>query len=156
MLFRSYAGVNPATGRPMWYDENGNLTYLTTAKDNKIVGDGTSKYFGGINTSFSYGNSSFGKISVEGFLQGDFGRTSFDGALSFASENGGRTFNSLKENFSQRWTTPGQVTAFPRPYLGNNELRGSGQTTGDRFVTDRKSTRLNSSHRNTSRMPSSA
>ena len=50
--------------------------------------------------------------------------------------------NSLKENFSQRWTTPGQVTAFPRPYLNNNEIRGSGQTTGDRFINDASYLRL--------------
>ena len=35
------------------------------------------------------------------------------------------------------------------------ELRGI-RLEGDRIVIDRKSTRLNSSHRNTSRMPSSA
>uniref|UniRef100_UPI002B41762F hypothetical protein n=1 Tax=Pseudomonas aeruginosa TaxID=287 RepID=UPI002B41762F len=35
---QQFAGVNPATGRSMWYDSSGNLTYQVTAKDRRIIG----------------------------------------------------------------------------------------------------------------------
>jgi TonB-dependent starch-binding outer membrane protein SusC len=139
-----YAGVNPATGRPMWYDASGNLTYLLqTPRDNKIVGDQFAEYYGGVNTSLSYGNpKTFGRLSLDVFFQGEFGRDVGDGALQFASENGGRTFNSTQEIFSNRWTTPGQITSVPRPYNGNAEIRGTGATAGDRFIFDASYVRL--------------
>jgi TonB-dependent starch-binding outer membrane protein SusC len=139
-----YAGVNPSTGRPMWYDAFGNLTYLLqTPRDNKIVGDGFAEYVGGVNSSISYGNiNTFGRLSLEVFFQGEFGRQAIDGARQFASENGGRTFNSVKEIYDNRWLTPGQITDVPRPYNGNAELRGTGQTAGDRFVNDASYVRL--------------
>jgi TonB-dependent starch-binding outer membrane protein SusC len=139
-----YAGVNPATGRPMWYDAFGNPTYVVQSpRDLKIVGSGFANVFGGINTTMSYGDpKTTGVLSLDVFFQGEFGRKAFDGTLSFLSENGGRTFNTLQEVYDTRWTTPGQLTATPRPYNGNAEIRGSAQTTGDRFVRDASYVRL--------------
>ena len=139
-----YAGVNPATGRPMWYDAFGNLTYvIQNPRDLKIVGDGFAEVFGGVNTSFSYGDErTFGKLSLDVFFQGELGRDALDGTLGFLSENGGRTFNTLQNSYDNRWTTPGQITAIPRPYSGNAEIRGSGQISGDRTVRDASYVRL--------------
>jgi TonB-linked SusC/RagA family outer membrane protein len=36
---QEYAGANPATGRPMWYDANNNLTYQVLAADRRYIGD---------------------------------------------------------------------------------------------------------------------
>jgi TonB-dependent starch-binding outer membrane protein SusC len=139
-----YAGVNPATGRPMWYDAFGNPTYVVqNPRDLKIVGSGFANVFGGINTTISYGDpKTMGVLSLDVFFQGEFGRKALDGTLSFLSENGGRTFNTLQSVYDTRWTTPGQLTATPRPYNGNAEIRGSAQTTGDRFVRDASYVRL--------------
>jgi TonB-dependent starch-binding outer membrane protein SusC len=139
-----YAGVNPATGRPMWYDAFGNPTYVVqNPRDLKIVGSGFANVFGGINTSISYGDpKTMGVLSLDVFFQGEFGRKALDGTLSFLSENGGRTFNTLQSVYDTRWTTPGQLTATPRPYNGNAEIRSSAQTTGDRFVRDASYVRL--------------
>jgi TonB-dependent starch-binding outer membrane protein SusC len=139
-----YAGVNPATGRPMWYDAFGNPTYVVqNPRDLKIVGSGFANIFGGVNTSFSYGDpKTMGVLTLDVFFQGEFGRKALDGTLSFLSENGGRTFNTLQSVYDTRWTTPGQLTATPRPYNGNAEIRGSAQTTGDRFVRDASYVRL--------------
>jgi TonB-dependent starch-binding outer membrane protein SusC len=132
-----YAGVNPATGRPMWLDADGNPTYVITARDPKIVGDGFAEIVGGINTSFSYGNpTTFGVIGLDMLFQGEWGRQALDGALSFISENGGRTFNTTQSIYDTRWTTPGQITATPRPYNGNAEIRSSTQGSGNRFIRD--------------------
>ncbi len=139
-----YAGVNPATGRPMWYDAFGNPTYVVqNPRDLKIVGSGFANVFGGINTTISYGDpKTMGVLSLDVFFQGEFGRKALDGTLSFLSENGGRTFNTLQSVYDTRWTTPGQLTATPRPYNGNAEIRSSAQTTGDRFVRDASYVRL--------------
>jgi TonB-dependent starch-binding outer membrane protein SusC len=139
-----YAGVNPATGRPMWYDAFGNPTYVVqNPRDFKIVGSGFANVFGGINTSISYGDpKTTGVLTLDVFFQGEFGRKALDGTLSFLSENGGRTFNTLQSVYDTRWTTPGQLTATPRPYNGNAEIRASGQGTGDRFVRDASYVRL--------------
>src|SRR5690606_18378692 len=44
----AWAGVNPADGRPMWYDINGNITYTPTQNDRVFLKDNltTPEYFG--------------------------------------------------------------------------------------------------------------
>lgn len=121
-----YAGVNPATGRPMWYDSTGNLTYQVLARDRVYIGDNQPEYTGGWNNTFSYKG-----FTLEGFFQYEYGRMVSDGQVNFLSENLGR-FNTLQENFDKRFTTPGQITSVPRPNVNGAESKGSGALTGSR------------------------
>jgi TonB-linked SusC/RagA family outer membrane protein len=133
-----YAGVNPATGRPMWYDAKGNLTYLPlNPTDFRVMGTALSTLFGGFNNTFSYKG-----LELTLFFQYDFGRKQFNNQGSFLSENGGRTFNTLVDVFERRWTTPGQITDVPRPINGNAEVRGASHLSGSRMLEDASYIRL--------------
>jgi TonB-dependent starch-binding outer membrane protein SusC len=127
-----YAGVNPATGRPMWYDENDNLTYIIrTPGDSKYLGSSLSTLYGGFTNSFDYKG-----FSVSGFFQYDIGRKAVNNQNAFLSENGGRLFNTLQDVYDRRWQKQGDITDVPRPFNGNAEIRGSGLASGSRFLED--------------------
>ncbi len=121
-----YAGVNPATGRPMWYDINGNVTYLPTAADRVTAGNNQPEFYGGLTNTFAYKG-----FSLDLFFNYEYGRIVSDAQVSFLRENATRlTLNALQETADRRWTTPGQITDVPRPVVGGTEVRGVGQLTG--------------------------
>ncbi|ALI99425.1 SusC/RagA family TonB-linked outer membrane protein [Rufibacter tibetensis] len=129
-----YAGVNPATGRPMWLDKDNNPTYQVAAADRRVIGSTLPRHTGGLENTFSYKGFDFTFL-----FQYQYGRTEFDGQYGFLAENGNRTFNSLTDLYNRRWTTPGQITDVPRPYNGGTESQGSNHaiaSTRNYFKTD--------------------
>ncbi len=127
LFTQQFAGVNPATGRPMWYDTLGNLTYQVLAKDRKIIGpQNTPLYQGGLRNSLTFKNFTF-----DFFFQYEFGRYTSDGQANFLIENIAR-INVLKQAYDNRWTTPGQITFFPRYNTAGTEAKGSGAQSGTR------------------------
>jgi TonB-linked SusC/RagA family outer membrane protein len=123
-----YAGVNPATGRPMWYDINGNITYLPLAADRKYLGSSLGTVFGGFNNTFTYKGFEFTT-----FFTYEYGGIGGDGQYGFLRENGTRlTLNALSEVNDRSWKTPGQITDIPRNVTtnGGNETRGAGRNSG--------------------------
>ena len=127
LFTQQFAGVNPATGRPMWYDSLGNLTYQVLAKDRKIIGpQNTPLYQGGLRNSLTFKNFTF-----DFFFQYEYGRYTSDGQANFLIENIAR-INVLKQVYDNRWTTPGQITFFPRYNVNGTESKGSGAQSGTR------------------------
>jgi TonB-linked SusC/RagA family outer membrane protein len=127
LFTQKFAGVNPATGRPMWYDTLGNLTNQVLAKDRKIIGpQNTPLYQGGLRNTLTYKNFTF-----DFFFQYEYGRYASDGQANFLMENIAR-INVLKEVYDKRWTLPGQVTFFPRYNLNGTESKGSSAQSGTR------------------------
>jgi hypothetical protein len=125
---QEYAGVNPATGRPMWYDINRNITYLPLAADRVYLGSNLAPYFGGFNNTFRYKG-----FELTAFFTYEYGAVVADGQYNFLRENGTRlTLNALREVHERRWTEPGQITDIPRNLTTNagNEARGAGRNTG--------------------------
>jgi TonB-linked SusC/RagA family outer membrane protein len=123
-----YAGVNPATGRPMWYDINGNITYLPLAADRKYLGSSLGTVFGGLNNTFTYKGFEFTT-----FFTYEYGGIGGDGQYGFLRENGTRlTLNALSEVNDRSWRTPGQITDIPRNVTtnGGNETRGASRNSG--------------------------
>ena len=123
-----YAGVNPATGRPMWYDINGNITYLPLAADRRYVGSSLGTVFGGLNNTFTFKGFEFTT-----FFTYEYGGIGGDGQYGFLRENGTRlTLNALSEVNDRSWKTPGQITDIPRNVTtnGGNETRGAGRNSG--------------------------
>lgn len=123
-----YAGVNPATGRPMWFDANGNITYLPLAADRQFFGSSLATHFGGFNNTFTYKG-----FELTAFFTYEYGAIVSDGQYGFLRENGTRlTLNALREVNDRRWTEPGQITDIPRNLTTNagNEARGAGRNTG--------------------------
>lgn len=130
-----YAGVNPATGRPMWYDASGNITYQVLAADRVFI-KGNSiipAYQGGAGSTLSYKG-----FELDLFFNYEYGKVVSDGQVNFLSEIGGRTFNILRDVYNQRWTKPGDITWVTAPVTNNAFTRSSGIFTGNRqiFKTD--------------------
>jgi hypothetical protein len=123
-----YAGVNPATGRPMWLDINGNITYLPLAADRRYVGSSLGTVFGGLNNTFTYKG-----FELTTFFTYEYGGIGGDGQYGFLRENGTRlTLNALSEVNDRSWKTPGQITDIPRNVTtnGGNETRGASRNSG--------------------------
>lgn len=126
LFTQRYAGVNAATGRPMWYDSLGNLTYQVASRDRVLIGPTRlPKYQGGLTNTFSYKG-----FSISAFFNYEYGRLATDGEANFLSEPLAR-INSLHYIYEDRWTTPGQITAVPRENTVT-EAKSSGSQSGSR------------------------
>lgn len=138
-----YAGVNPATGRPMWYDRDNNLTYLPRGADISAGGDARPEHS---NLSTTYGGwtntLSYKGFELTVFFQYDYGRVGFDNAGAFLSEIGGRNFNFLRDTYYRRWTAPGQITDVPQTVAGNAHVRAGSNIAAGRFFQDASYIRL--------------
>lgn len=124
-----WAGVNPSTGRGMWYDINGNLTYNPTANDRKIYGDIYPGKFGGWNNNFSYKG-----FSLEAFFQYEFGRVRSDGQFQQMMRMAGATVNTLAYGYNTRWQNPGDVVPTPRSFNGLADYNSVGWGSGSRYI----------------------
>jgi TonB-dependent starch-binding outer membrane protein SusC len=135
-----FAGVNPANGRPMWYDLNGNITYIVRTSDQRPLGHNTlTKQFGGLTNTISYKG-----IELTALLQYDFGRVLPNLQEFRLADNAGALRNGLKYYWDNRWTTPGQITDVPRPADVRTEISGrvSSYQTVSRFYQDASYVRL--------------
>ncbi len=135
-----YAGVNPANGRPMHYDINGNITYLRLAADIVPLGhQDFSNMYGGFTNTFSYKG-----LELSVFFQYDYGRTVGNIQNFRMADLGGVLRNSNARFFDERWTTPGQITSVPRPADNRSENAGriSSYQTLTRFYEDASFIRL--------------
>lgn len=124
-----WAGVNPATGRGMWYDINGNITYNPGAADRKIIGDIYPDYYGGWNNSMSYKG-----FSLEAFIQYEFGRVRQDQQFQQMMRNGGTTGNFLLYGYNTRWQNPGDIVPTPRPANNMTDYNSAAWSTGTRYL----------------------
>lgn len=124
-----WAGVNPATGRGMWYDINGNLTYNPTANDRKIIGNIYPTQFGGWTNSFSYKG-----FSLEAFLQYEYGRVRQDGQYTQMMRMAGATVNTLTYGYETRWQKPGDIVPTPRSFNGLADYNSAGWGSGSRYL----------------------
>ncbi|MBC8154630.1 MAG: TonB-dependent receptor, partial [Bacteroidetes bacterium] len=133
-----YAGVNPATGRPMFRDYAGNIIYTPlTPRDQKYFGTEQPKFYGGFNNTFTYGG-----LTLDVLFQYDYGRRSFNTQTSFLAELAGRDFNALRSVYDRRWQKEGDITDVPRPINGNIETRGVSGLGGTRTLEDASYLRL--------------
>ncbi len=134
-LFR-YAGANPANGRPMFYDRNGNITYdpqitgVGNEDDDRVaVDDSNSNFFGGFGNTFSYKG-----LKLDVFFNYDIGKTIYD-RQAYLMYNSGeeRQYNYYRDTPNQAWLEPGDVKPFGSP----SRTRVSVDTRGsDLFLAD--------------------
>ncbi|TVQ17386.1 MAG: TonB-dependent receptor [Bacteroidetes bacterium] len=111
-----WAGVNPANGRPLWKDADGNITnvYTNASNSRNIVGNADPDYQGGFTNTFSYKGfslSTFFSYSVGGML--------FDDTYRLLNSDGAFVgFNQSRDQL-KRWTEEGQLTDTPIRLNGN-------------------------------------
>jgi TonB-dependent starch-binding outer membrane protein SusC len=135
-----FAGVNPANGRPMWYDLKDNISYLARTSDQRPLGHNIlTKHFGGLTNTISYKG-----IELSAFLQYDFGRVLPNSQEFRLADNAGALRNGLAYYWNNRWKTPGQITDVPRPADARTEISGriSSYQTLSRFFQDASYIRL--------------
>ncbi len=133
-----YAGVNPATGRPMFYDFAGNITYTPlNPRDLRYLGTEQPKFYGGFNNTINYKG-----LTLDLLFQYDYGRRSFNSQTSFLAELAGRNFNALRDPYERRWLKAGDITDVPRTINGNVETRGVSSLSGSRTLEDASYLRL--------------
>jgi TonB-linked SusC/RagA family outer membrane protein len=136
-----FVGVNPANGRPMWHDINGNITYVSNrAIDQRPLGHkNLTTVYGGLTNTFTYRG-----IELSAFFQYDYGRTALNSQELRLADLGGAQRNGLVYYFDERWTTPGQVTSVPAPAIdrSQNTSRISSYQSAGRFYQDASYIRL--------------
>jgi TonB-dependent starch-binding outer membrane protein SusC len=120
-----YAGVNPATGRPMWIDTFGNVTYTPQNRDRRYIGDNEADQWGGLTNTLSWKG-----FTLDVLFTYQYGVLATDGQVNFMLENANRTFNSLQVTYDQRWKNPGDITSYPRAFNNGAEPGGVNHVTG--------------------------
>lgn len=143
-----WAGVNPADGRPMWYDANNNITYNPVQADRAFKAGNTliPDYYGGFTNTFSYKN-----VELSAFFQFQVG-TVQQNFYDLLLTSDFRYDAAQSTTDLARWTTPGQMATVPRLYPGaiqpgtaSSVLGGGyGGVASDRFYDDASYIRLKS------------
>jgi hypothetical protein len=124
-----WAGVNPATGRSMWYDANGNITYNPVAADRKVIGNIYPTHYGGWTNNFSYKG-----LTLDVFFQYEYGRIRQDIQFQQMMRNGGTTGNFILYGYETRWQNPGDVVPTPRPVNNMTDYNSVSWATGSRYL----------------------
>lgn len=131
-----WAGVNPADGRPMWYDKDGNLTYQVTTADQQYLGSPLPNAEGGWGNTISYKG-----FVLDALLQYSLGMdvyvSQYPTLLNFATGGG------LSADALGRWRQQGEMTNVPRAYTEDAQPGTSPFTTfSSRFIYDGSYIRL--------------
>ncbi|MBN8577045.1 MAG: TonB-dependent receptor [Cytophagales bacterium] len=134
-----FAGVNPANGKTMIWDKNGNLAYRGTQDDLAVRATALPKYFGGLSNNFSYKG-----LNLELFFQYQGGNKAFNGDFYNLYTAGSSANNQLVSQLNY-WKQPGDITNVPRPYQGGvidgfDQLQGNFGST--QFLSDASYIRL--------------
>ncbi|GEO23673.1 SusC/RagA family TonB-linked outer membrane protein [Cyclobacterium qasimii] len=133
-----YAGVNPANGSPMYYDEQGEYTYLLTDDDQRYLGSALPWAFGGLANTFKYGG-----VSLEVFFQYQYGNKAFNQDLYNMAQAGSIGQDNQTVDQLYFWREPGQITNVPIPYEGGRIPGHSGyQQMSTRLISDGSYIRL--------------
>ncbi len=112
-----YAGVNPADGRPMWLDADGEITYTPTQSQDAVnYKDGFANTVGGFGNTFRYKG-----LSVDAFFNFSFGQWAFPSTDYYFT----RTpdfLGSLSSETRDRWREPGDMTYYPRAVVAGSDF----------------------------------
>lgn len=119
-----WAGVDPSTGAPMWYDVNGDLTYQFSYNNRVLLPEYSKEpYFkGGMRNTFTVGD-----FSIMVFLAYTIGGWDFLGQAALQDGYDIISFNATVEELDH-WKEPGDVSAYPKPYYKVSTSSGMGST----------------------------
>jgi TonB-linked SusC/RagA family outer membrane protein len=136
---RNYAGVNPADGRALFFDADGNLANSVGGDDYHRAGSREPDFYGGWSNQFRYG-----PISMDVFFQYQFGNKILDEQYSnfHMAPHRGR---NLSPDMFRRWQQPGDITDVPKAYSQSSFPGGTGHNLwSDRRLFDGSYIRLKS------------
>ncbi|MEX0273124.1 MAG: SusC/RagA family TonB-linked outer membrane protein, partial [Flavobacteriaceae bacterium] len=123
------AGVNPANGRYLWYDLDGNLTETYDLNNRVNVGRATPRYTGGFLNTITSGG--FELRALFSFSEGkkiyNVARTSLDNPSKISR-------GSVSTNALRFWRQPGDITDIPDPRQISNYFTDSGWLEDASFI----------------------
>lgn len=133
---REYYGVNPSTGDPLWYDENGKLTSNASKARYIYAGSPEPKATGGFNTTLSWKG-----LSLSAYFEFVAGNKVF-----IADQNighGSNMNNNTTTGALNYWKNPGDTGVIPkpvagapsRPYIGSTFMVQDGSYTRIKDIT---------------------
>lgn len=104
-----YAGVDPLSGEPLWYDVNGKLT-KTYAEGNRVLHDKSyiPEFTGGFGTDITYKSLT---LSALFFWMGE--RYTISQAAAFYNSNGRYKSYNQSTDMLNYWKQPGDITSIP-------------------------------------------
>lgn len=125
------AGLDPATGRPLWYDKEGNITDVYS-DDNRVL-LGKSRYApwsAGLQIDFTYKN-----FALQAQFSGIFGKYLINNDRYFYTNSNFADNRLASELLTEMWMTPGQKAKYPNPkYVVNGECFDSRLVENASFV----------------------
>lgn len=125
------AGIDPATGRPLWYDKDGNITDVYS-DDNRVL-LGKSRYAPwstGLQIDFQYKN-----FALQAQFSGIFGKYLINNDRYFYTNSNFADNRLASELLTKMWQTPGQKAKYPNPlYVVNDECFDSRLVENASFV----------------------
>lgn len=101
------AGINPANGREVFIDRNGNYTYEYSYKDKYVAGDTTPLVNGSFGASFSWKN-----LDLSMTFAYRLGATVYNQTLATKVEGGNPRENADRRVFYDRWKAPGDMAKY--------------------------------------------
>ena len=123
---RTYAGVDPANGDPLWYTDASHTATTSTyppAGTRELIGNALPKYFGSLTNTLN-----FKQFSLEAQLYYNFGNYVYDTWGGYYLGAGfGATFNKVARVLD-RWQKAGDVTDIPKYIYNGNKSFQSGST----------------------------
>ena len=100
-------GIDPSTGKELYLDRFGNVTYVWDARDKRACGVEEPKYRGNINTMFTWRD-----LSVNLSFGYRLGGHLYNSTLIDRVENANVLYNVDKRVYDERWRNPGDRTFF--------------------------------------------
>lgn len=100
-------GIDPANGRELFRDRNGNITYVWDALDQEVIGDGEARLFGNLSTSINYK-----RLSIQLIGNYSLGQDIYNQTLVNKVENNSPFVNADKRVLEDRWKAPGDQSKY--------------------------------------------
>jgi len=141
---REWAGVDPATGNPLWYVNNGDKTTTTTNYSNAGLSvpnalpiptgkSGSPTYYGGFSNTFT-----FREFSVAGDFYYNYGNYVRDSWANYFNDEVNPSYGKLNAVLA-RWQKPGDITDVPKLIYGTTNTsttitNSSSNATSTRFL----------------------
>ncbi len=129
-----WAGVNPANGNPMWFDENNNLTESYANAEFQITGNAEPDFYGGFTSLITYKG-----LALNALFSYSYGGELYNNVGRISDTDGG--FSNINQSRKQldRWQQPGDVSPNPRRIQGGNN---SSNSFSSRYLEDGSYLRL--------------
>ncbi len=109
--YNQYAGVNPANGRPLWYDQYGNVTNKFR-DDDRVTLEGKNfiaPMFGGINSAMTIGN-----FQLNAFFSYVLDRWMVNNTKYFVANQSNFAIYNQSADVLDHWKEPGDNVHYPR------------------------------------------